>query len=215
MPVTPESLKAATASWGSKHREQIEKMSAKYGMPTDVSPNMVAWHDAGPFKCISISKEAVQHNFPMTHPDFLQHTVRYKIPADKASDLIASDGSVTVDRTGGTLSAKCDTEPHTLLGLNLAHDIITGKKSVREARDEHARIAMEEKAGRSHPYLEELQFQPAGEDAADPDQPHNPGKEGRTRDDGSQPNGMTPKNPANPSTTPTSPRNPTNPTGPR
>lgn len=174
--VDQQTLDKATQGWDQKHLEQVRKMSEKYGMPSDAGPNLVMWKDAGPFAHITISREAVMHNFPMPHPDFLKHTIRYRIPADKVSDLIASDGSLQVDRTGGLLSAKCDTEAHTVLGLNLAHDILTGEKTVQEAREAHAQIAMAEKQGRSHPYLEKLQFEPQSEEARDPDRPaSNPG----------------------------------------
>jgi len=172
-PMTQQTLDAAMQGWDPKQQDAIRKTAAKYGMPTEVTPDTILWKNPAPFKYICVEREMVDHRFPMPHPDFLRHAVAHRIPADKVSALIASDGSLMVDRTGGILSAKCDTEPHNLLSLNLAHDVLMGTKTADEARAEHARIAMGEKNGESHPYLERLQFQPDSEAAAmDPDAPY-------------------------------------------
>ncbi|MBC7834650.1 MAG: hypothetical protein H7Y88_06055 [Phycisphaerales bacterium] len=173
--VTQEMLDRAINGWESKQLEAVRSTTKKHGMPSDVGPNVVIWHDAKPFKKIAVFREAVDHAFPVPHPDFLMHTISYRIDSERVSDLIASDGSLQVDRTGGCLSAKCDTEAHNVLSLNLANDVLTGKMSVQQARDEHAKIAMGEKQGKSHPYLEELQFEPQNKESArDADKSHTP-----------------------------------------
>ncbi len=58
----------------------------------------------------------------------------YKVILDKYNDLAQFDGSVTVDRTQGTLAARCDKQENNFLALNQAHDVITGKKTVEEER---------------------------------------------------------------------------------
>jgi len=72
----------------------------------------VVWRDAGPFKRITVYKREVPHDFPMPHVDFLEDTVSYKVPADRIGDVIAFDGSSTINRTAGELSARCDLEAH-------------------------------------------------------------------------------------------------------
>ena len=48
----------------------------------------------------------------------------------KATELMEmNDGSVSVHRTVGEISAKCDFEGANFLALNLANDVITGKYS--------------------------------------------------------------------------------------
>ena len=170
--VTQQDLDKATRDWGQKQQEQLRKLTAKHGLPNDATSNFVAWKDAGQFKYITICKEEVAHNFPMQHTDFLMHAVSYRIPVERVGELIKFDGSIYVDRTAGCLAAKCDTEAHNLLGLNLAHDVLSGAKSADQARDEFARITADEKAGKMHPYLERLSFQPQTVAAGDPDQPH-------------------------------------------
>lgn len=171
-PITQEKLDQATRGWEDKQLQQIRKLTQKYGMPTDAGPNAVAWVNSPPFASIVIYRESAPHRFPVEHTDFLQHTISYKVPAEKASDLLAADGSLRLDRTAGTISARCDTEAHNILSLNLAHDILTGSKNVQQAREAHTQIILAEMAGESHPYLERLQFQPQDAAAArDPDEP--------------------------------------------
>ena len=63
-----------------------------------------------------------------------------------------------MDRTRGELSARCDSEAHNLLALNLANDVISGNKSVEDARAAYAQMAMAEKEGQLSAYLQKLQF---------------------------------------------------------
>lgn len=60
----------------------------------------------------------------------------------------------------------------TLVALNLAHDVITGKRTPADARAFYAKTAMAFKAGdKSSPYVQGLIFQPEP-NAADPDKPY-------------------------------------------
>jgi len=56
------------------------------------------------------------------------------VSLDTFSALAHFDGSVTVSRSRGLLSARCHDEEANHLAVNLAHDIITGSKTVAQAR---------------------------------------------------------------------------------
>ena len=58
---------------------------------------------------------------------------------DKFTPLAEFDGSVVVERTAGEVSARCHDEQANFLVLNLMHEIVTGTKSVQEARDYDAK----------------------------------------------------------------------------
>jgi hypothetical protein len=88
---------------------------------------MVVWHNNGPWKKTVITKMESKHDFAKTHPDCMKQYISYKVPLDMYDELAHYDGSVTVDRTQGTLAARCDKEENNFLALNLAHDIITKK----------------------------------------------------------------------------------------
>ena len=67
------------------------------------------------------------------------------------------------------MSARCHDEQANFLALNLVHDIVTGAKSPREARDYYAKEFVDYRRKRPTPYMERLRFSATGEKAADPD----------------------------------------------
>jgi hypothetical protein len=108
------------------------QMRAQYGVPQEATSEQLIWHNAGPFKRITATRAEHHHDFPFPHMDYLEHTIEYCLPVEKAAALSAYDSSLTFDRTRGEMSARCDLEGHNILTLNLAHDIVTGDKgSVR------------------------------------------------------------------------------------
>ena len=166
------SVRRMVASWPEKQRGTAEELIAKYGDPAVVGDRMLVWYDTGPFVRTELSRDAVPHNFPMAHVDYLAQTVRHAPNLDKLDDLAEFDGSVWFQRTRGELSAQCDLEPMNMLALNLAHDVSTGKRTVVDARAFYAKTAMAFKQGdKSSPYVSGIMF-PTGASAAFADQPH-------------------------------------------
>jgi hypothetical protein len=92
-----------------------------------------------------------------------------RVTDDQAAELAVFDGSVIVSRTAGEVSARCDSEAHNNLALNLAHDIVQGKIDAKMARTMFADIIAKEKAGEKHEYLQRLTFEPPKVAAGDPD----------------------------------------------
>lgn len=160
------------ADWPEKQRQTAAELTLKYGPPDVVSEQLIAWFNNGPFVKTVIMREAVPHNFPMAHSDYLTQTIRHRVPAGRVNDLFEYDGSVYVHRTRGEITAQCDLEAMNFLALNLAHDIATGRRSVADARAFYARTAMAFKQGdKSSAYVTGLTFAQEA-NAADPDRPH-------------------------------------------
>lgn len=65
---------------------------------------------------------------------------------------------------------RCHDEEAILLAQNLAHEIITGQRSVEEARAYYAREFLDARRKQPTPYMKGLRFPPPGE-APDPDRP--------------------------------------------
>lgn len=147
------------SDWSDASQLAAKMMTEKYGNPNESTDHMLVWYKNGPWKRTIIYSEETKHIFPVDHVDVMEQVVDYQVPADKFSDLAAYDGSVTVRRTDGELSAKCDKEGANFLALNLANDVITGKKSVTEARAFYA-TAIKEFAlqNKMSPYMGSLQF---------------------------------------------------------
>ncbi len=165
----------AISTWPARPRLAVQQMMAQYGPPLEVSTEAVIWHHAGPYKRIMVTKKEVPHDFPKPHMDFLEHTVSYRVPADKVDDLVAFDASMTINATAGEMSARCDLEGHNILTLNLARDIIEGKKSVKEARVAFGERVVEDVGGKHPEYVETLLFTPDAAGAEFPDEPIIPG----------------------------------------
>jgi len=174
------SVEQCTADWAAGPKKAAKMVSEQHGQPNGATPTRLVWTDKGPFKEIILLNEEIQHDFPMPHKDYLQHVVEFKVPTDKVGALAEFDGSIIVDRTRGTIGARCDTEAHNLLALNLAYDIINGKKNVEQARKEYGEIAKAEMSGQKHDYLSKLTFQPMP-NAGDKDMAMAPGQPGEAQ----------------------------------
>ena len=147
-------------TWPEASRMAAEEIMGKYGQPDILSPHLLIWMDKGPWKKISVQMEESKHSFPIEHTDMMMQTMMYKVPVDKMDDLGKFDGSITFDRTQGTMSARCDKEGNNLLALNLANDIITGKKTVEAARKAYGDIVKEKMNGGNPEYMTKLTFEP-------------------------------------------------------
>ncbi|HXI12157.1 MAG TPA: hypothetical protein VNM92_05885 [Thermoanaerobaculia bacterium] len=170
-------------AWAERPRLGAREMIAKYGPPQEVTTERLIWNNPGPFKRIAVFNLETPHDFPMPHVDFLEHTIVYDVPQAKVGALIAFDASSTINRTVGELSARCDLEGHNILTLNLDHDIVTGKKSVAEARKSFGENVRLDVLGQHPPYVEALQFQPHSmASAAFSDKPVMPGAPVRAAD---------------------------------
>jgi hypothetical protein len=87
------------------------------------------------------------------------------------SALAAYDGSVVADRTRGELSARCGGTSMNFVAINLAHDIVSGTRTIDEAREEYVRLYHAFKEGEKPPYTQGFQFARAIGDTRDPDVP--------------------------------------------
>ena len=154
--------------WPEASRMAVAEITSKYGRPDGVTAEEFIWLNKGVWKKICINKKETKHSFPIEHTDMMQTTISYKVPEDKMDDLGRFDGSVTFDRTQGTMSARCDKEGNNFLALNLANDIITGTKTVEEARQTYGDNVKEKMKGGNPLYMQKLTFS-TQKNAADPD----------------------------------------------
>ena len=161
-------MMADVNTWPEASRMAVEEITSKYGNPDVSTEDAVIWMNKGIWKKICIDKMETKHSFPIEHTDMMQTTINYKVPIEKMDELGRFDGSVTFDRTQGTLSARCDKEANNFLALNLAYDIITAKKTVAQARLAYGDIIKQKMKGENPLYMQKLIFKPQ-EKAADPD----------------------------------------------
>jgi hypothetical protein len=77
------------------------------------------------------------------------------------------DGSIAVYRTLGEISTRCLDEESNFLAMNLAYDIISGKRSVDDARRYYAQEFLNYRKKAPTPYMKGLKFDPRSSE--DPD----------------------------------------------
>jgi hypothetical protein len=81
------------------------------------------------------------------------------VPPERFDDIAQFDGSILLDRTRGEVAARCDSEAANVLGMNMVHEIVTGKRSVEDARETAAQNTVAYNLGRAAPYAEQLLFE--------------------------------------------------------
>lgn len=158
------------AHWPREPRESARRLIEYYGAPHEYSDSQLIWHRTKDgWKRTVLSKEETPHDFPAPHTDFLEQFIDYKVPVEMFSRLAEYDGSVMAERTKGELSARCGGTSMNFVAINLAHDIVTGRRSVKEAREEYTRLYTAFKQGEKPPYTQGFQFDIGREDTKDRD----------------------------------------------
>jgi len=157
------------AGWPTESREAAELVVKTHGDPDEATESELVWHDAGPWKRIVAQKAFWQHDFPTPHTDSVESVIDYHVPVEKIGMLAEFDGSVMVERTTGELSARCHDEQANMLALNLVDDIVTGKKTVDDARRYYAKEFLDYRRKRPTPYMSELKVKSGPIATTDPD----------------------------------------------
>lgn len=155
--------------WPEEAREPAQLVIDKYGEPDEATDSFLVWHQVGPWKRVTASKQVFDHEFPAPHKDSVEGIIDYRVAPEHFTTLAEFDGSVIVERTAGEVSARCHDEEANNLALNLMHDIVTGSKNVQEARDYYAKEFLDYRRKKPTPYMDELRFS-AGTNTADPDE---------------------------------------------
>jgi hypothetical protein len=159
------------AAWPKAQRAVAHQMLRQYGTPNEATLTKLFWYHNGPWKRTILASDVVTHNWPAPHSDFLTQVIDYRVPLDMVSSIVQFDGSVMVDRTRGEVAARCDTEAANILALNMVHEIVTGKRTVADARKLDTETVVAYAMGRAAPYAERLLFDVPRGGTADLDKP--------------------------------------------
>ena len=162
-------VRALIEDWPASQKNIADQMIEKYGPPNEATPTKLFWYRNGPWKRTELSRDAVLHDWPTHHSDFLTQVIDYHVPAEMIHLTAMFDGSVTVDRTRGEVAARCDSESANVLAMNMVHEIVTGKRTVEEARNISEESTVAYNLGRSAPYAERMLFDQPQEGTEDLD----------------------------------------------
>jgi hypothetical protein len=170
--VAQQQVDSIVENWPPAPRKIVPEIIEKYGLPNEATPTMLVWHDSGPWKRTIVTSDETAHDFPTPHTDYISQTINYDVPPEKLPELADFDGSIIVYRTAGQVTASCDNEAANLLTVNLMHDIVTGRRTVEEARKEFGEQTAAWLMNRQAPYTEGVQFaQPTERDTGYRDEP--------------------------------------------
>jgi hypothetical protein len=157
------------ASWPDDSKRMAQEIISKYGEPYEATPSMLIWNYNGPWKKTVVYRDTVKHNFPSPHTDGIEQFINHETPMEKACELAAFNGSLTIHCTRGEISSCCQNEGSNFLIINLAHDIIRDKKFFERARNECSESWIKYRRHEPVPNMEKLQFTPE-KNTADPDE---------------------------------------------
>lgn len=168
--LTEADVRELTRDWPKSPGHAVEQMLKQYGPPNEGTPVRLIWYYNGPWKRTEVTRDEIKHNFPAPHTDYITNWIDYPVPVEMADDLTRYDGSCLVDRTAGEAGARCDSEAANFITLNFMHEIVTGKRTVDEARHAYAEQMSAYMLGRPAPYAERLLFDPPRGGTMDPDE---------------------------------------------
>lgn len=159
-------------NWPQASQKAAKDMEAKYGKPNGVTSDMLVWNNNGIWLKTIVYKKEMKHDFPKPHTDVIEQWLNYRVPLNNYDELALYDGSVTANRTNGTVSARCDMEAMNILALNLTYDIVNNSKTVDEARMDYGKNAMAFMKGEKTEYTQKMKFL-SDKTAPDTDKPLN------------------------------------------
>jgi hypothetical protein len=154
---TPDSV---VRQWPDAARATARAMIAKYGQPVRWSEAALVWVANGPWEKTVVYRSAWPHFTGRRDKDYLEQTIAYRVPAEKFDALRRFDKRISIDGDTGQLSARSESESTNFLTMNLADEIVTGKREVADARDFYKKTVSLSKSGKSSPYMSGLLFPP-------------------------------------------------------
>lgn len=163
-------VKRILKDWPEVAKKSANETMKQYGPPNEATESRFIWYNNGPWKRTIITREEIPHNFPSPHVDVIEQFIDYKIPLEKADEILRFDGSVVIERTKGEVSARCDMEAANFIAINLMHEIVTGKRTVEDAREEYGEAMSAYLINRPSPYAEGFTFKLPKGNTADVDE---------------------------------------------
>lgn len=148
---TPESI---ILLWPTYSYRLARLMISKYGQPTRASDHSLVWSGNGQWARTVVYRDSRKTG----GGGRLEQSVAYRVPEARLGDLARFDEEIEVDRKEGWLTARADDEAENFLALNLADEVLRGKRTSREASEFRRSAARLRDAGKSLPYFERLLF---------------------------------------------------------
>jgi hypothetical protein len=150
-------LKAVTADWPEKARLLAAATIQEYGRPDEVRADELTWTRRHPWTRIAVYRDAQS----VENPNDLLQSLSYEVSPRRWRALSAFDRGVAYDPVRKELVARGESEEANLLALNLADEIVEGKRTPAEAAEFYDRTLKLSRSGKSSSYMFRLMFSPA------------------------------------------------------
>ncbi|UPT74732.1 MAG: hypothetical protein M0D55_03130 [Elusimicrobiota bacterium] len=147
--------------WSPPSAAAAKRLIELYGPPDDAQLNRLTWNRKGPWLRTAVWNRPQVYRSPRDF-DLVEQTVRYPVSREKAAELVAFSGALLVDVAKGEMSSRASREEVNFLNLNLADEVVRGRKTVDEARVAYKRILELTAAGKSSAYVGGLRFDGKG-----------------------------------------------------
>jgi hypothetical protein len=148
-------------TWAPPSAAEARVLLNEYGTPDDVTPGRITWNRRGPWKRTVVWNRKPIYLAPVDLA-VMKQTVDYPLTFSQSADLLAFSDNLEIDLQNGELSSRAGLESLNFLTLNLADDLVRGRRTVPEAREAFVRIRKLAEAGKSSPYTSGLLFSPPG-----------------------------------------------------
>lgn len=152
---TPESV---ILQWPTFSYRLARYMISKYGQPAEWSDVRLVWRDNGPWKKTVVYRVPPGGGILGDGAGRLEQNVAYRVPEDKRAELLKFDNELGVDDKAGWITVLSNSEHENFLAVNLADEIVRGKRTAKEASDFKVQLRRLQDSGKSSPYLERLMF---------------------------------------------------------
>ena len=154
-PVSMEAQKTIS-KWPEHSKDLAGMLISEFGPPAVLESDRMSWNDQYPWKSIVVFREQQSYD----RPGILRQSVVYDVPVGRWRELVAFDRGVMFDVVRRELVARSDSVATNLLALNLAEEVIQGRRSAVEARTLYDRTLALSFAGKSSSYMSRLLFRP-------------------------------------------------------
>ncbi len=171
------SPEAVIQNWPGRSRSEARLMIAKYGEPASYDDDSLVWRMNGPWQETVLYRVAPRSIMGYHGRDILKQSIAYVVPSGKIGALRRFDGRLKFDRASGRLSVISESEDRNFLSLNLADEIVTGKRTAEDARLFYRKTIKLTSSGKSSPYLEGFLFPINGDSMGYPSGNPNPVEE--------------------------------------
>lgn len=106
-------------------------------MPDYGRDEIVGWRNIAGFRRVEIRDEAIPHNFPVRHKDFVYSSRKIFVPAHYYDDFARITGSIIIDGLRQEVTARCGALVKNAVTLGFVEDVARGK--VKPTKAEYSR----------------------------------------------------------------------------